>query len=143
MFEDEYRTVKDYLDLESTRFEERLRTDFDIHPDSFQYLVPPLMLQTLVENGIKHGISNLKEGGTIKLKTFVEDELMHIQIRNTGQYVNGQAQMKSGFGIKNTIQRLKLIYGNNADFKIFNENSHTVLTIVTIPKIEKHESINN
>jgi len=142
-FEDEFRTVKDYLDLESTRFEERLRTEFDIHPESSDYLVPPLMLQTLVENGIKHGISNLKEGGIIKLKTFVEDELMHIQIRNTGQYVNGQYRNKSGFGIKNTKQRLKLIYGNYADFKIFNENSHTVLTIVKIPKIDKHESINN
>ena len=141
-FEDEYRTVKDYLALESTRFEERLQTEFDIHPESFDYLVPPLMLQTLVENGIKHGISNLKKGGIIKLKTFVEDGWMHIQIRNTGQFTNGQAS-KSGFGIKNTKQRLKLIYGNNTDFKIFNENSHTVLTIVKIPKIEYYESINN
>jgi hypothetical protein len=141
-FEDEYRTVKDYLDLESTRFEERLQTDFDIHPESFDYLVPPLMLQTLVENGIKHGISNLKKGGTIRLKTFVEDNMMHIQIRNTGQIVNGSVP-KSGTGIKNTKQRLKLIYGNYADFKIFNENSHTVLTIVKIPKIESYESTNN
>ena len=141
-FEDEFLTVKDYLGLEATRFEERLRTEFDIHPASFEYLVPPLMLQTLVENGIKHGISTLKEGGTIKLKTFVEDNLMHIQIRNSGQYVNGYPS-KSGFGIKNTTQRLKLIYGDNADFRIFNENAKTVLTVVKIPKIENYESINN
>ena len=50
---------------------------------------------------------------------------------------------KSGFGIKNTIQRLKLIYGDSADFKIFNENSKTVLTVVMIPKIENYESTNN
>lgn len=136
-FEDEFRTVKDYLDLETTRFEERLKTEFDIHPLSFDYLVPPLMLQTLVENGIKHGISNLKEGGTIKLQTFVEDGFMHIHIRNTGQYMNGQnIGPGRGFGLKNTEQRLKLIYGNAAHFKIFNENSQTVLTIVKIPKIE-------
>ena len=77
------------------------------------------------------------------LRTFVEDDLMHIQIRNTGQYNNGQLNSNSGFGIKNTLQRLKLIYGNTADFKIFNENSHTVLTIVKIPKLQNYESINN
>ena len=50
-FEDELKIVKDYLGLETIRFEERLRTEFDIHPDSQKYLVPPLMIQTLVENG--------------------------------------------------------------------------------------------
>jgi len=136
-FEDEFRTVKDYLALESTRFEERLKTEFDIHPESFDYPVPPLMLQTLVENGIKHGISNLKKGGKIQLRTFVEDGIMHIHIRNTGQYLNGKNTGSiRGLGIKNTKQRLKLIYGNAAHFKIFNENSQTVLTIVKIPKIE-------
>ncbi len=66
-FDDELKIVKDYLGLESIRFEERLKTEFDIHPDSYYYLVPPLMIQTLVENGIKHGISKLKEGGVIQL----------------------------------------------------------------------------
>ena len=143
-FENEYNTVRDYLELESTRYEERLKTFFDIHPDSYDYLVPPLMLQTLVENGIKHGISNLKEGGTIKLKTFVEDGIMHIQIRNSGQFINSTLSNKSeGFGLKNTRQRLKLIYGDKAHLKIFNENDNTVLTIVKIPQIELYESTNN
>jgi LytS/YehU family sensor histidine kinase len=100
------------------------------------------MLQTLVENGIKHGISNLKAGGIIKLTTFVEDELLHIQIRNSGQ-LDILHQNSSGFGIKNTKQRLKLLYGNKAGFKIFNENDHTVLTVVTIPIIESYESVNS
>ena len=143
-FENEYNTVRDYLELESTRYEERLKIFFDIHPDSYDYLVPPLMLQTLVENGIKHGISNLKEGGTIKLKTFVEDGIMHIQIRNSGQFINSTLSNKSeGFGLKNTRQRLKLIYGDKAHLKIFNENDNTVLTIVKIPQIELYESTNN
>ena len=143
-FENEYNTVRDYLELESTRYEERLKIFFDIHPDSYDYLVPPLMLQTLVENGIKHGISNLKEGGTIKLKTFVEDGIMHIQIRNSGQFINSTLSNKSeGFGLKNTRQRLKLIYGDKAHLKIFNENDNTVLTIVKIPQIERYESTNN
>ena len=69
-FEDEIKIVKDYLGLESIRFEERLKTEFEIHPESQKFLVPPLMIQTLVENGIKHGISKLTPGGVIQLKTY-------------------------------------------------------------------------
>ena len=141
-FEDELGTVKDYLALESTRFEERLTTQFDIHPKSKEYLVPPFMLQTLVENGIKHGIGSLKKGGVIKLSTFVEDELMHIQIRNSGQ-LNSLNKNGSGLGLKNTKKRLKLIFGETSSFKIFNENDHTVLVVVTIPIIKNYESIDN
>jgi len=142
-FEEELETVKDYLALESTRFEERLTTKFDIHPDSYEYLVPPFMLQTLVENGIKHGIGSLKEGGSIKLSTFVEDNLMHIQIRNSGQFKAVNNKNGAGLGLKNTKKRLKLIYGDNSSFKIFNENDQTVLAVVTIPIIKSYESYNN
>jgi len=132
-FEDELKTVKDYLGLESIRYEERLQTEFNIDPKSQKFLIPPLMLQTLIENGIKHGISTLKEGGKIRLETHVtENSLLNIQIRNSGQYLNGEYK-KSGFGIKNTKQRLKLIYGSEANFKISNENQSTVLTEVVIP----------
>ena len=60
-FTDEMKTVQDYLELESIRFEERLEVDIKLHPNSDQFQIPPLMIQTLVENSIKHGISNLKE----------------------------------------------------------------------------------
>ena len=69
-FEDELKIVKDYLGLESIRFEERLKTEFDIHPDSQKFLVPPLMIQTLVENGIKHGISKLTAGRCYSAENF-------------------------------------------------------------------------
>ena len=57
-FDDELKVVKDYLSLESVRFEERLKTDFNIHPQSAGFRVPPLMIQTLVENGVKHGFQS-------------------------------------------------------------------------------------
>lgn len=141
-FDDEMRVVRDYLGLESIRFEERLRTHFDIHPDSHQCLVPPLMIQTLVENGIKHGISKLKEGGTIQVKTIVEKGFLKIYIRNSGNMVNGAKRSKKGLGIKNTMQRLKLIYGDDAIFRIANENNNFVLTEIIIPQINSYESIN-
>ncbi|ELR69878.1 Autolysin sensor kinase [Fulvivirga imtechensis AK7] len=136
-FGDEFKTVKDYLSLESIRFEERLKMEFDIHPDSYKFLVPPLMLQTLVENGIKHGISKLKEGGFIKLRTFVTDSQLKIQIRNSGHFkaVNGtKAEGKGGLGLRNTRQRLKLLYREEAYLKIFNETKNTVLTELVIPQ---------
>jgi len=141
-FEDELKIVKDYLGLESIRFEERLKTDFDIHPDSQKFLVPPLMIQTLVENGIKHGISKLTPGGVIQLKTFVDNNHLKIHIRNSGHLVNGTKRGKSGLGLKNTVQRLKLLYGEEASFRIVNENDNFVLTEIVIPQSKSHESIN-
>jgi LytS/YehU family sensor histidine kinase len=141
-FDDELKIVKDYLGLESIRFEERLKTEFDIHPDSRNFLVPPLMIQTLVENGIKHGISKLTRGGIVQVKTLVVNGRMSIQIRNSGQLQNSTKRTKSGLGIRNTIQRLKLIYGDDATFRILNENDNFVLTELTIPQHQTNESTN-
>lgn len=134
-FNDEMKMVKDYLGLESIRFEERLRTEFDIATGSNEFLVPPLMIQTLVENGVKHGISKLKEGGLLQVSTKIIDDELKIRIRNTGHYLNGKENPR-GLGLANTIQRLKLLYGNAANFKITNEEDNFVLTEITIPHLQ-------
>jgi len=141
-FEDELKIVKDYLGLEHIRFEERLKTEFDIHPESHNFYVPPFMIQTLVENGIKHGISKLTAGGVIQMKTLVENDSLKILIRNSGHLMNGKMTSPTGIGLKNTIQRLKLIYGDEASFRIVNENDNFVLTEIIIPQKQKYESTN-
>jgi sensor histidine kinase YesM len=141
-FDDELKLVKDYLGLEMIRFEERLQTDFDIHPDSNKFFVPPLMIQTLVENGIKHGISKLTAGGIIQMKTRVENDRLKIHIRNSGHLMNGENTSKDGLGLKNTVQRLKLIYGDDASFRIVNEKDNFVLTEIVIPQKRRYESNN-
>ncbi len=134
-FEDEMRTVKDYLDLEIVRFEERLKTHFSIHEASNQFDVPPLMVQTLVENGIKHGISSLVAGGIVQICTDVKDSRLYIKIRNSGQFRDdSHINKKEGYGIENTKQRLKLIFGEAASFSIYNENEEFVMTEVVIPQ---------
>lgn len=133
-FKEEIHTVRDYLDLETIRFEERLRTKFNIDPDSKNFAVPPLMIQTLVENGIKHGISKLKEGGIISIETEVNDTVLNIKIRNSGQLMYEKLNSRKGFGLDNTRQRLKLLYGNKATFTIFNEDNNTVLTELNLPQ---------
>jgi two-component system LytT family sensor kinase len=135
-FDEELKIVKDYLGLESIRFEERLQTEFDIDRESNQFLVPPLMIQTLVENGIKHGISKLTEGGIIQLKTRVDNDYLKIYIRNSGKFnLNGSTQNSNGLGLENTRQRLRLIYGDEASFRILTENDNFVLTEIIIPHL--------
>jgi two-component system, LytTR family, sensor kinase len=138
-FGQEFTIVKDYLDLETTRFEERLKVKFEVDPGSERFEVPPLMMQTLVENGIKHGISRLPEGGEISITTKTDSDKLHIYIRNSGQ-LNGSHDNDSGFGIKNTRQRLQLLYGGKALLNMSNENNGTVLTELIIPKLNGYES---
>jgi sensor histidine kinase YesM len=136
-FDDEMKIVNDYLGLESIRFEERLKTEIDIQPGSNSFLVPPFMIQTLVENGIKHGISKLTQGGIIQVKTLADKNRLKIQIRNSGHMVNGTKRMQSGgTGIANTKHRLKLLYGEEASFRIVNENNNFVLTEIIIPQMK-------
>jgi LytS/YehU family sensor histidine kinase len=135
IFDEELKIVKDYLGLESIRFEERLKTEFEIDPASRDFLVPPLMVQTLVENGIKHGIAKLTAGGIIHIKTAVRNDRLTIQIRNSGRYVNGTKSGTAGLGLQNTKQRLKLIYGEKASFRILTENDTFVLTEIEIPHL--------
>ncbi|WP_370088872.1 sensor histidine kinase [Ekhidna sp.] len=135
-FTEELKTVMDYLALESIRYEERLTTKFNIDRNSGKYMIPPLMLQTLVENGIKHGISNLKDGGEISITTVVKRKQLILQIRNTGQLANANVA-EEGFGLENTKKRLELIFGEAAKFEIRNETKDTVLTSITIPHFDQ------
>ena len=83
-------------------------------------------------NGIKHGISKLKEGGKLTVNTRLQDANMILEIRNTGHYnknkINGTGQ-----GLRNTRQRLDLIFGETANLRIYNETDNVVLTSVKIP----------
>lgn len=131
LLSDEIQTVKDYLAIESIRFDERLLTTFDIDPAAFSCQVPPMMLQTLVENAVKHGISNLKEGGMINVKVTVSKEYLVIDILNSGQYKPGKSG--EGLGLANTIERLHLLYDDKAEFRIANKTDKLVQTHIEIP----------
>ncbi len=128
--EEELALVKDYLELEHIRYEERLHFTFDIEPNTLQKQIPPMMLQTLVENGIKHGISKYPEGGEIKITTMLMDNELKISILNTGQIENKTSE--TGFGVTNTTHRLELLFGKNATFLLKNNDSKNVLSEIVI-----------
>lgn len=133
LLQDELGIVKDYLGLESIRYEERLAVEIDVNPRTHKIKIPPLMIQTLVENGIKHGISKLKEGGIIRLMSRIEGDFLVIQIRNSGYY-SEEISPEMGYGLSNTRKRIDLIYGEEARFSIKNESNNIVLTELVIPK---------
>lgn len=131
--EEEIKTIEDYLSLESIRFEERLRTKITMDQKVAKIEIPPLMVQTLVENGIKHGISTKAAGGLVDISAFPSENNLIIQIRNTGLLNEKSLKEATGFGIQNTKQRLSLLYGENASFNIKNEQNETVLAELIIP----------
>jgi two-component system, LytTR family, sensor kinase len=129
--ERELNIVKDYLALEKMRFEERLTIEMDIDEDTLGQPVPPMMLQTLVENAIKHGISKKINGGTIKVISDFVNNHHELVVQNSGQlnsYVNGE-----GFGVISTQYRLNLLYQGKATFEIKNTDLDTVESRITMP----------
>jgi two-component system, LytTR family, sensor kinase len=129
--EKELNIVEDYLALEHMRFEERLQVQMDIDPDTLGQPVPPMMLQTLVENSIKHGISKLVNGGVVRIVADFKDDHLELLVQNTGQ-LNGNIN-EDGFGIKSTQDRLNLMYQGKATFAIRNMDSNMVESKVTMP----------
>ena len=113
--EEECNFVRDYLDLEKVRFEERLQVEWMINTQLLGETIPPLILQTLVENAIKHGISNLKAGGIIEISAENTGRELVLTVRNSGTIQN---KVDVGVGIQNTKRRLALTYGDKADFTL-------------------------
>jgi len=141
--EEEMETVADYLALEGIRFEERLNYSIDIDPRSQKIEIPPLMIQTLVENGIKHGVSKRTEGGKIEITSRLDGDYLILQIKNSGEIDVDSLRYSKGFGIDNTKQRLNLIYGEKAKFTIKNELPNEVMAEIKIPTGEKTNESNN
>jgi LytS/YehU family sensor histidine kinase len=134
--ERELNIVKDYLALENMRFEDRLRIQYEIDKNTLALPVPPMMLQTLVENAIKHGISKQIQGGVIRIVSELKDNFHQLSVQNTG-YLNGYTNSE-GFGLSSTTNRLSLLYGNKAKFEIKQAEPTLVEATVLIPVEEDH-----
>src|SRR5687768_3186176 len=130
-FNDELKIVRDYLALENMRFEDRLKIEYDVEEETLSQQVPPMMLQTLVENAIKHGISKQVKGGMVKITSDMKGNFHELSVQNTG-HLNGGAR-ETGFGLSSTQDRLNLLYGNKAKFEIKQINPTIVEAKVMIP----------
>ncbi len=134
--ERELDIVKDYLALENMRFEDRLKIEYQIEKETLQLPVPPMMLQTLVENAIKHGISKQIHGGIVRIVSVLKNNFHELSVQNTG-YLNGHIN-REGFGLSSTTDRLTLLYGNKAKFEIRQATPTLVEATVQIPLETDH-----
>lgn len=139
--QEEMSVVQDYLALERIRYEERLRITYDIDDALLKCTIPPLMIQTIVENAIKHGISKLPQGGELKISLRERDEEVTVCIENSGEFISSNGS-ETGIGLKNTRKRLYLLYGGAAKLNIENNQAMVRVTII-LPKMFEYESISN
>ena len=132
--EEEMKVVSNYLAIEGIRYEERLRSEIEIDKKNLHCKIPPFLVQTLVENAIKHGISKLPDGGKILVE--VKDsnsKNLNIRVENDG-YLDNQSTPETGIGLINSKKRLELLFGKSASLNISNVNSK-VVALVELPKI--------
>lgn len=134
-FEDELRVVNDYLALEQVRHEERLRLKLDIAPETLGLAVPPLILQTLVENAVKYGISPRPEGGEIEIVARCEDGQLRLRVTNPGELLapDAASARSTGLGLKNAAERLRLSFGDRARLQVRAEPVSRVVAEVCVP----------
>jgi LytS/YehU family sensor histidine kinase len=112
--EEELHFVEDYLALERDRFGERLQYSIEADPDLLQCQIPPMLLQPLVENAVKHGISPKLEGGRLRLSLRGTERGLLVQISDSGIGLQGQQPgelLRKGVGLANTAARLEKMYG--------------------------------
>jgi two-component sensor histidine kinase len=122
--------VRDYLALEQMRFEERLRVEMDVDEDTLGQSVPPMMLQTLVENAIKHGISKRINGGMVKIISRFRKDHFELIVQNTGTL---DQKYGDGFGFKSTRDRLKFLYDGKACFTVEEIEPMKVQSTIIMP----------
>ncbi len=138
-FEEELRLAEDYLALEQVRHENRLRVRWEIAPEVRPLGVPPMILQTLVENAVKYGISPRREGGEIAISARCEGETLAIRVTNPGDLsapasaAAARAGSSTGVGLRNAAERLKLLFGPAATLTLRPQPAGHVTAAVSIP----------
>lgn len=123
--------VKDYLQLESIQFDDRLTYSFEIDDSTLAIKIPPMAIQLLVENAIKHGISQLSAGGEISIHASLENDHLKIEVTNDGQLQ--KKSKREGVGLKNLVERLKILFGQFAELSLENSAANKVTASLKIP----------
>lgn len=125
---DELALAKAYLDVEQVRFGVRLKVEVETDPDCFDCVVPPLFLQPLVENAVKHGIAGLVDGGTIRLEAHCRDGRLHVKIGNEFD-PDAPAARRHGLGLQNVRNRLRALYENQARVETVSTDQQFVVEV--------------
>jgi sensor histidine kinase YesM len=129
---EELEAVENYLECEKMRFEERLTVEWDVSPEARDILLPPMIIQTLVENGVKHGIAQLPQGGTIRISADVRAGELCVEVISSGAWVEANAN-GTRTGIANATARLELLYGSSSRLTFDKNQTGSVAARLSIP----------
>jgi LytS/YehU family sensor histidine kinase len=122
-----------YLEIEQTRFGDRLTVRLEIAPDTLDAQVPNLVLQPLVENAIRHGIEPHAKPGQIRLQARRESGMLQLRVGDNGAGLRENAPPREGVGLSNTRKRLQQLYGDGFKFEFNTAESGGLVVSVAIP----------
>ncbi|MGE0405042.1 MAG: sensor histidine kinase [Candidatus Korobacteraceae bacterium] len=142
---EEVRFIDDYLDIEVVRFgRDKLRVVKELDPASLEIFVPSMLLQPLVENSLKHGLSPKIEGGTIHLRSRLVDDNLVVEVEDDGVGMAAASLLEpptgmggSGIGIANVAERLKVLYGQRASLTISGGAHEGTLVCLRLPTLDE------
>ncbi len=136
---DELSFIDDYLSIEVVRFGEKLRFEKDVAPDALDMLVPSMLLQPLVENSIKHGISNKVEGGSIRIAARRTGSRLQVDVEDDGVGIP-EAKLNmlldSGIGVTNVNERLKVLFGSEYRMWVESRPGSGTRIRIEVPELE-------
>ena len=130
---DELEFLRGYLEIEQTRFQDRLQVDFEVEKETLDAKVPNLILQPLVENAIKHGIAPLATAGKILIETRRRNGFVELSVSDNGAGLNDSVNESNGIGLKNTRERLEKLYGTEQQFEITSKAGEGLRVKIRIP----------
>ncbi|HWO28031.1 MAG TPA: histidine kinase [Candidatus Acidoferrum sp.] len=145
---EEFEFIDNYLDIEVVRFgRDKLRVVKEFDPASLDVVVPSMLLQPLVENSIKHGLGPKVEGGSIFLRSRVNDSRLIIEVEDDGVGMGGAQLEESsswagmGIGMANISERLQVLYGDTARMTIDSHEGKGTLIRIRLPLVEAASSV--
>ena len=135
---EELSFTDDYLDIEVVRFGAMLKVVKEIDPRTLEVLVPSILLQPLIENGIKHGLEPRIKGGTITLSSQLQGDRVRIEVADDGVGMGNKPASAlrrncAGIGMKNVQERLDVLYGSQANFEIQSSPGRGTKVVIEIP----------
>jgi two-component system, LytTR family, sensor kinase len=141
---EELESIDEYLDIELVRFGPQLKVDKHISPDTLDIVVPSMILQPLVENSIKHGLSRKVGEGRITISTMLRDGHAVIEVHDDGLGMSEERLEQAvgdGIGLSNVNERLRTIYGANYQLKLTSVPGRGTLATVEIPELSVPEPV--
>jgi two-component system, LytTR family, sensor kinase len=124
--ESETGMLRRYLEIQRSRFADRMTYSIDVDDDVRKAAVPTLILQPLAENAVRHGIGNSASGGSISVKAFRENGSLRVDVRNSGRLTGDDS---NGIGLRNTRERLRQLYGDDHAFSLEQSGDGVVATL--------------